>query len=316
MSQLADRIRQARETQRRDTPASAGSVLALVENQDLMRRQVEKALPMSMRADHFARVLLTECRKTPRLLECSPESFLAAVMTAAQLGLEPGPLGLAYLVPYRNTRLRTTECQLIIGYRGFIELARRSRQIESLSGEVVYEKDRYRELLGSEMRLEHERSLDSDPGPAVRWYAVARFTGGGVQFKSLTKAMVERYRARSRAKDDGPWVTDYDAMAMKTAMRRLAPFLPLTVEAAEAIVADEQREYGTDLGAGLDLAAPALATQEQETPTEQPQPEGESEPQQEPGPAEGVDQQQPAPAKGVEQADPGGFELTGGESRG
>lgn len=109
MSQLADRLRQARETQRRDTPASAGSVLALVENQDLMRRQVEKALPMSMRADHFARVLLTECRKTPRLLECSRESFLAAVMTAAQLGLEPGPLGKATRTEMALRRERVRE---------------------------------------------------------------------------------------------------------------------------------------------------------------------------------------------------------------
>lgn len=267
MSQLAERVRAASEAQRRERPA-AGSVLALVENQDTIAKLVRSALPQSMRADHFARVLLTECRKNPRLLECSRESFLGSVMTAAQLGLEPGPLGLAYLVPYRNTKLQTTECQLIIGYRGFIELARRSQQIELLSGEVVYEKDRYRELLGSEMRLEHERSLEADPGPAVRWYAVARFSGGGIQFKSLTKAQVERYRARSRARDEGPWVTDYDAMAMKTAMRRLAPFLPLTVEVAEALADDERREFGIDAGAGLSVAAPPEAAE----PQPQPQP--------------------------------------------
>ena len=101
---------------------------------DQFKKQLALAVPKHLSADRMARIAATELRKTPALLNTTPASFLGAVMQSAQLGLEPGSaLGQAYLVPYGN------QCQLILGYRGMIDLARRSGQVLSLSAFAVHE---------------------------------------------------------------------------------------------------------------------------------------------------------------------------------
>jgi len=97
--------------------------------QDLLKRmepQIRKALPKHLEPERLARIALTEIRKNPKLLECSRESLLGAVMTAAQLGLEPGVLGHAYLIPYWNNKTKSYEVQFQIGYKGLLDLVRRS----------------------------------------------------------------------------------------------------------------------------------------------------------------------------------------------
>ncbi|WP_202630600.1 recombinase RecT, partial [Deinococcus alpinitundrae] len=86
---------------------------------------------------------VTEFRKNPMLKECTPESLLGAVMQAAQVGLEPDALGSAYLVPYYNKNKNVKEVQLQIGYKGLIELVRRSGQVTSIVANEVYENDEF-----------------------------------------------------------------------------------------------------------------------------------------------------------------------------
>ena len=64
--------------------------------------QLAKALPRHMNADRMARIALTEFRKNPELGKCTPHSLFGSLLTASQLGLEPGPLGHAYLIPYKG----------------------------------------------------------------------------------------------------------------------------------------------------------------------------------------------------------------------
>lgn len=208
--------------------------------------EIARALPKHMNADRMARIVTTEIRRTPKLLACDAKSLFGAVIQSSQLGLEPGGgLGHAYLVPYGK------ECQLIIGYRGMIDLARRSGQMISLSGEAVYAKDRFEYELGLEPKLKHVPSIDEDRGPLVYVYAVAVLQGGGRQFIVMSRGDVERIKKRSKASNNGPWQTDYDAMAIKTVIRRLFKYLPVSIELQRAVVLDEAAERGEQNNAAV-----------------------------------------------------------------
>ena len=205
---------------------------------DKMKPQLAAALPKTMNADRMARIALTAFRTTPALQKCDPQSFIASVMQAAQLGLEPNLNGSAYLVPYGN------QVQMIPGYRGLIDLARRSGAVQSISAEIVYEGDAFKLSLGVENKIEHAPKLDGERGQFKLVYAVAKFNDGGYQFIWMTKAQVDAIRSRSKASKSGPWVTDYEEMVKKTAIRRLCKMLPMSVELANAVALSDAADAG------------------------------------------------------------------------
>ena len=237
---MTDRARNAL-AQRQEVaidPAKRRTIKQLVEAQ---RDQIARALPKHLDADKFARIVLTEVNRTPKLAECTAESLLGAVMLAAQLGLEPGPLGHCYLIPYRVRQVDTVQFQL--GYKGIIDLARRSGELLSIVGRAVRPGDVFEYEYGLDDKLVHRPGEDNEDERATHFYAVARFKDGGHAFWVLTRGQVERYRLRSQSQKkgeppSGAWATDYEPMAIKTAIRRLAPYLPLTIEAARGVEAD------------------------------------------------------------------------------
>lgn len=210
------------------------------------KQAIEAALPRHMNADRLLRIALTEVRKNPDLGTCEPMSFLGAVVQAAQLGLEPGgALGHAYLVPYNNRRTGRKEVQMIPGYRGFIDLARRSGQILSLTAKGVYDCDAFTYSFGLEENLEHTpATLRPKGAQLIAVYAIARLKDGGHQFEVMSRDEIEAIRKRSKSSDTGPWATDYEEMAKKTVIRRLFKYLPVSVEIQKAVSLDEAATAG------------------------------------------------------------------------
>lgn len=211
-----------------------------------IKAQMALALPKHMNPDRLARIALTEIRKVPALARCDQTSFLGAIMQCAQLGLEPGgALGHAYLLPFENRKKGITEVQFIVGYRGMIDLARRSGQIMSIEARVVYQADKFHVALGLNPDLTHEPNWDAqDRGPLKFVYAVAKLKDGGTQFEVMSRADVERVRSQSKAGQSGPWVSHFEEMAKKTVIRRLFKYLPVSIELATAVGLDEQSEAG------------------------------------------------------------------------
>ena len=206
---------------------------------DQFKKQLALAVPKHLNADRMARIAATEVRKNKALLNTEPTSFLGSVMQAAQLGLEPGSaLGQAYLVPYGN------QCQLIIGYKGMIDLARRSGQVLSLNAYAVREGDDFNFQLGLKPDIHHVPSLEADriKKPITYVYAVATLKGGGYQFEVMSRAEVEAVRAKAKSKNI--WNTYFEEMAKKTVIRRLFKYLPVSIEALEITNADAKREAG------------------------------------------------------------------------
>lgn len=206
---------------------------------DQFKKQLALAVPKHLNADRMARIAATEVRKNKALLNTEPTSFLGSVMQAAQLGLEPGSaLGQAYLVPYGN------QCQLIIGYKGMIDLARRSGQVLSLNAYAVREGDDFNFQLGLKPDIHHVPSLEADriKKPITYVYAVATLKGGGYQFEVMSRAEIEGVKAKAKSKNI--WNSYPEEMAKKTVIRRLFKYLPVSIEALEITNADAKREAG------------------------------------------------------------------------
>lgn len=246
------------------------------------REQLSKALPKHITVDRMLRTVFTAIRTTPKLQECTRDSQLASVFLAGQLGLEPGPLGHSYLVPYRNNKTGTTECQFLVGYKGLVDLMYRSGQVKSISVHEVCENDRFEWQYGVDENLVHQPVL-SGRGTVKCYYGVVRLKDGGFNLLVMSREDIENIRKRSRAATSGPWVTDYDAMARKTVLRQMARWLPLSVEVAQAIAHDE----GTHHTVSADVLdeTPTYDTTADEGPAEETPPVNEDSEPEEPAPA-------------------------------
>jgi len=208
-----------------------------------MEGEIARCLPKHLTTERMTRIALTELRKTPKLQECEPMSFIAAIMQASQLGLEPGVLGSCYLIPFNNKAKGIVECTFMPGYRGFLDLARRSGQIQSLVSRAVFENDTFEYEFGLTEKLTHKPSMD-EPGQLVAVYAVAILKDGGHQFEVMSRKQVDVIRNGSQSKNNGPWVTHYEEMAKKTVLRKLFKWLPCSVEMQKVVSLDEMQEQG------------------------------------------------------------------------
>ena len=220
---------------------------------------IKSALPVHMSADRFLRIALTCLQKTPKLMDCTPESFLGAVMTAAQLGLEPdGITGMAYLIPYAG------KVNFQPGFQGLMELARRSGEISQIIPRSVREGDEFRYNYGVDKdELHHIEGEGEVPGAITHVYCIVRMKDGTSSFEVWPIARIEAHRHRyseaSKGKKDSPWETHFEAMAMKTLIIRALKYAPKSVELQKAIAMSEMAEAGIDQrldASGFDLDLP------------------------------------------------------------
>lgn len=215
-----------------------------------MEPEIKKALPAVITPERFTRMALSALNTTPKLSECTQMSFLAALMNAAQLGLEPNtPLGQAYLIPYNNKgRL---ECQFQIGYKGMIDLAYRNPQMQIISAQTVYENDEFEYELGLDPKLFHRPALD-DRGEIRLFYGMFKLDNGGYGFEVMSKAAMDSYaREYSKAYNTSysPWKTNYESMAKKTVIKQALKYAPIKADFRRAISTDEtiKTEFAPDM---------------------------------------------------------------------
>lgn len=197
--------------------------------------EILKAMPAAMQSpqqlDRMRRIAMSELNNNPQLQRCDPMSIMGSLVHIATFGLEPGAgFGHAYLVPYG------TKCTVIIGYRGYIELARRSGEVLSVHSRVVYANDHFDIEYGSDEKLIHKPNLD-DPGDMIGVYAIARLKSGVVMFEYVSKNQVDDIK--KTVKNQHVWKSHYDEMARKTAVRRLYKYLPCTAQMAAATMTDD-----------------------------------------------------------------------------
>lgn len=209
------------------------------------KTQMEMALPKHLNGDRMLRLFMTCIANEPKLLQCTGASLVGSIMQLSQLGLEPGLLGQAYLLPFRNNRKNTMEAQIIPGYKGLLKLARNSGQISTVNARAVYKQDEFEYSFGLVDKLHHIPTEEPvTPADLTHAYAVVKMKDGGVQWEVMNRREVLEVKAGSRAKDSGPWVTHEAEMWKKTALRRICKLLPASVELQTAIALDEAVDIG------------------------------------------------------------------------
>ena len=205
-----------------------------------MEGEIKKALPSVITPERFTRIVLSAISVNPKLGSCTPQSFLGAMMTSAQLGLEVNtPLGQAYVLPYNNKG--KMEAQFQLGYKGLIDLAYRSGEVEVIQAHVVYENDEFTCEYGLDPKLTH-KPADSNRGEPVKVYAVFKTKSGGFGFEVMSMEDVRRHAekySKAYSSSFSPWKTNFEEMAKKTVLKRVLKYAPLKSDFVRAVVQDD-----------------------------------------------------------------------------
>jgi recombination protein RecT len=225
---------------------------------------LEAVLPKHVSTDRMLKIALGALRTTPKLMQCTIQSLFGAVVQCAQLGLEPNtPMGHVYLIPFEKKKkdrgqwiVERTEVQIVIGYRGMLDLARRSGQIVSISAHEVCQHDEFDYSYGLDEHLHHRPAMD-ERGDVIAFYAVAKLKDGGHSFEVMSRHQVETIRDNSQGykaalisaerykkQPDTPWINHFVEMGRKTVTRRLFKWLPMSIEMATAVALDDHSEMG------------------------------------------------------------------------
>ena len=246
-AKLAAAIKPSQIVKMTGAEAGMGNVKSFMESQ---KANLAAVLPKHVDADRMLKLALGAMRTTPKLLNCNVESLMGAVVTCSTLGLEPNtPLGHAYLIPFENRQKGTTDVQIVFGYKGLIDLARRSGQIISIAAHEVCANDEFHFSYGLDEKLIHNPAL-TNRGEPIAFYAVAKLVGGGYAFEVMGRDQIEEIRDASqnykfaREKGKTVWGQHFVEMGRKTVLRRLFKYLPVSIELATAANIDSNTEAG------------------------------------------------------------------------
>jgi recombination protein RecT len=205
-----------------------------------MTPAITEALPKSngMSAERLSRITLTTLRQNPKLMECSIESLLAAVLQSAQLGLEPNLLGSCYFIPYKGT------VSFQIGYKGLIDLVCRKGEVLSIVAQEVRVGDYFHYEFGRNETLKHIPAPNSERGELLYFYAYANLKNGGFTFQVMHISDIEKIRneysiSYKYDQKGSIWSKHFESMAIKTVIKKLIKLLPVSVETQSAISHDE-----------------------------------------------------------------------------
>lgn len=225
-----------------------------------MEPEIKRALPSVMTPERFTRMAVSATNMAPRLLECDKMTFLSALMSAAQLGLEPNtPLGQAYLIPYWSNKKKRYECQFQIGYKGYKDLFYRNTENCNIDAHVVHENDIFDYELGLDPKLVHKPAL-SNRGEMVAVYAVWKNKNGGFGIEVMSKEDMDRFFAEkvepNKKGKSSPWDTDYEAMAKKTVIKQALKYAPISADMIRLISNDEtvKNEISIDMSEINDIS--------------------------------------------------------------
>jgi recombination protein RecT len=229
-------------------------------------KAIQSLVPKHVTPERLARVGLNAISRNPKLMECTPETIVGSIVNCASLGLEPNLLGHAYIVPFYNNKTGKMEAQFQIGYKGALDLVRRTGVVSTIAAHEVYEGDTFEYAYGLDEKLVHIPSGEDDEKKISHFYACYKLKDGGSGFVVMSREQMEKHRDKfTKSKDKsgnafGPWKDHFVSMALKTVILKLIKYMPISIEQqeTEAILEGIQRDNtvstvkdpGNDLGFG------------------------------------------------------------------
>lgn len=208
--------------------------------------QLQSVIPKGFTPERLTQLAIATYKQTPKLADCSVQSILACCMKCAELGVEPNDImGNAYVLPYFNNKTKRMEAQFQLGKNGMLELVRRSGQVKTVRTQCVYEGDDFTYYEDEEgIHFSYQPNLEAEHGKEQLKlvYLTAHLKDGGFVFLAMSRKEIDAIKERSKTSKFGPWVTDYEAMAEKTVIRRAfnRGMLPRSVEVAKVVANDEE----------------------------------------------------------------------------
>ncbi len=243
---------------RRNLPARVSNLSDVKSLLEQYKDQFQMVLPKMLPVDRLFRMALYAVTVNPKLLQCDPKSFLRSVLLAASFGLEAGGPK-AHLVPFRNTRENRTDCQLIIDYKGLVDLARRSGQVSNIIARIVWDREPFQIDESLEFPYIHKQLPPSQRGTKkIGAYAVAKGTDGRViandwMWAEEIEVIKQRSLAQKKNPSDNPWVQHEEEMWKKSPIRRMAKMMPQSPELQQAAIIEEAREAGIPMATPLEV---------------------------------------------------------------
>lgn len=208
-------------------------------------KAIQSLVPKHMTPERLCRIGLNAISRNPKLMECTPETIVGSVVNCASLGLEPNLLGHAYIVPFYNNKTKKMEAQFQMGYKGALDLIRRTGQVSTISAHEVYEGDKFDYAYGLDDKLIHVPCGEDDESKITHFYAAYKLKDGGTGFVVMSRQQMDKHKdtfTKSKNKDGkvfGPWADHYVSMALKTVILKLIKYMPISIEQQESQIAME-----------------------------------------------------------------------------
>lgn len=202
-------------------------------------KAIQSLVPKHVTPERLCRIGLNAVSRNPKLMECDPATIVGSIVNCASLGLEPNLLGHAYIVPFYNNKAKRMEAQFQIGYKGALDLVRRTGQVSTISAHEVYEGDIFEYEYGLDEKLIHKPCGEDDETKITHFYAAYKLKDSGTGFIVMTKKQMDKHRdkfTKSRDKSGkvfGPWDEHYVSMGLKTVILKLIKYMPISIEQEE-----------------------------------------------------------------------------------
>lgn len=206
--------------------------------------QIAAVCPPNVRPERVIRMALLAAHKNPSIAKSTPASVVFSVIQIAAWGLEIGRT--AHLVPFFSKKEGAYICQPMPDFKGLVQMMVQSGEVMKVDGRVVREGDEFEVEFGLDERLVH-RPIPANDAQEIAAYAILTLPDGSKKFDVMWRKEIEKVRATSRSKDDGPWVQWWDQQAIKTVLKRISKQVPLSERTRDVIDADNA-EYETDAG--------------------------------------------------------------------
>lgn len=221
-------------------PATKSPVKVFSEFMDKLKPQLALALPKHLSADRMSRLALTAFSTSPQLRDCDMKSIAASIMTAGQLGLEPGVNGAGFLIPYGKT------CTFVPGWKGLVDLVARSGRGTVYSG-VIFKDQQYTFIDGArrDLIIHNETDLD-DPNDITHAFAI-----GWV--KDASMPIIELWRVSKITKHRDKYnkvgkkhysFRDWEMYCRKVPLLQVLKYMPCSIEVANAMAISHASEAG------------------------------------------------------------------------
>lgn len=211
----------------------------------VLEREIIKVLPQHVGAEKFIRVVATAISSNQQLARADRKSLFQSALKCAQDGLLPDSREAAFVV-FRSKNRQTNKWEDRVQYmpmiRGIVKLMRNSGEVKSINCLAVFPSDSFRHWFDDAgEHVTYEQNFDVPEGELLRAaFAVVETNDGGRYIEVMTRAHIDKVRAVSKSRDDGPWVTWYDEMAQKTVLRRLSKRCPMSTDIERVLRRDEE----------------------------------------------------------------------------